>query len=348
MPAKLFVRPNTHLSQDFLDTFDKNEVDTHRKLLKRVRELTGNLNDRAKLNASLDKVCMLTTVSDGALSDTVIPLQNKSSVYTAVMLCLDRLVKRGTSGGTTIYSRIKLETETVPQTGPRDLPQVPEYCSVLFIPSERSQSDRGRIHLDFHWLLMQDKTLAVILAPSTSSTIECPVVHSYIDANGLMQKFRTCNNCGKSSASIRLCPRCTKIGYCNKACQTADWISHKATCVGSRQSEADHAESPKSESCSQAKSNASSTEADTGAKSIDLSGIIEAISPQICVVCGASDSLKACKCKTLYCGLACRDADWPSHKKICKSKLKAQSQTGTCSKCKKPTDGTICPKCALT
>jgi hypothetical protein len=134
-----------------------------------------------------------------------------------------------------------------------------------------------------------------------------------------MQGFRTCRFCGKRGPSILLCPLCLAVGYCDRACQRADWASHKTTCKET--------------------------------KSFDLSGLIAAIVPalQVCVVCGSPDPLKACKCKTLYCGAACRDSDWPTHKKACK-KLQGAKVESTCSKCKKPADlkhGTVCPKCAL-
>jgi hypothetical protein len=297
MPAKLSEK---YVLPDTVDAFKLHEETTHRKLLKRMREL--------QQGDSLDKVCMLTTVGG-----SVVPLRDRLQAYPALGMCIEDFGIKEANGTNTFYSRLKLEKEMVSQ----GIQQTPDYCSVLFISSDRTQrGSPGRTHVDFHWFLQKDKTLAVVLVPSTASSIMCPIVHAHVDDNGLMQEFRVCNTCGKRGPSVWLCPKCAKVGYCDRACQMADWALHKTAC--------------------------------TLKQEMDLSGAIAAAS-QVCVVCGSSGSLKACKCKTLYCGTACRDSDWPTHRRVCK-KLQGAKEESTCSKCSKPTDlkhGAVCPKCAL-
>ena len=46
-------------------------------------------------------------------------------------------------------------------------------------------------------------------------------------------KRLTCSNCGKPAAAGRtlgVCARCRRAQYCNVACQTADWVTHRRTC----------------------------------------------------------------------------------------------------------------------
>ena len=45
------------------------------------------------------------------------------------------------------------------------------------------------------------------------------------------QNENRCRNCGKEGAKLR-CSKCKKVVYCNRACQSADWSSHKRSCQG--------------------------------------------------------------------------------------------------------------------
>ena len=296
------------MSKEARDSFLLCEKSTHRKLVKQLLALVRALEDPADLSA-LDKVCMLTTMGEFG---RVVPVPNRLAAYPTLRLCVEEFAHNETNGTNIFYSRLRLGKDLMSQ----GIPQEPDYCSVVYIASDRTHSKpEGLTHVDFHWFLLQDKALAVILAPGVCESAMSTVIHAFIDDNGLLQKFRVCNTCGKKGGSVWLCPYCTKVGYCDRACQKADWASHKAVC-----------------------------------KKVDLSGAIDKIDKiaisQVCVVCG-SGSLKACACKTLYCGTACRDSDWPNHKKVCK---KLQASKSTCSKCKKPTvlkQGGICPKCAL-
>eukprot|EP00729_Bicosta_minor_P023641 gene23641-18474_t len=39
-----------------------------------------------------------------------------------------------------------------------------------------------------------------------------------------------CSHCGKSSASLRRCTGCFRVGYCSSECQQMDWKEHKMDC----------------------------------------------------------------------------------------------------------------------
>ena len=42
--------------------------------------------------------------------------------------------------------------------------------------------------------------------------------------------FCNYNACKQENAQAKLCTRCKKAYYCNKTCQTQDWVSHKILC----------------------------------------------------------------------------------------------------------------------
>ena len=41
---------------------------------------------------------------------------------------------------------------------------------------------------------------------------------------------RECGYCGKVSDSLKHCARCTKVSYCDRNCQQADWPRHRRVC----------------------------------------------------------------------------------------------------------------------
>lgn len=42
---------------------------------------------------------------------------------------------------------------------------------------------------------------------------------------------KMCRTCHKKVDSLKKCARCTRVYYCSKECQCADWKTHKATCL---------------------------------------------------------------------------------------------------------------------
>ena len=42
---------------------------------------------------------------------------------------------------------------------------------------------------------------------------------------------RVCASCGKCLAHWRRCSRCKSVWYCDKACQTANWATHRGHCA---------------------------------------------------------------------------------------------------------------------
>lgn len=39
-----------------------------------------------------------------------------------------------------------------------------------------------------------------------------------------------CAHCGQHSKSLKFCKGCSKVGYCSRDCQKADWKTHKSAC----------------------------------------------------------------------------------------------------------------------
>ena len=188
----------------------------------------------------------------------------------------------------------------------------------------------------------------MITTPFLGYTQTPAAISAMIDEYGLWQKFAPCAYCEKTIHSVALC--CSKTWYCNKACQKAGWPSHKAVCTRTMcpaQSTDPLHDMPQTllhpTQSQLSLENSSQSSAELLQSTISELCLRSNESIEMCVVCGATGSLKACKCRTLYCGIACRDSDWPKHKKLCK-KLQVLK---TCLKCKAPTDGTVCLKCAL-
>ena len=47
----------------------------------------------------------------------------------------------------------------------------------------------------------------------------------------LVDGFRYCNNCGRSSCRLFSCTRCKTVRYCGQGCQRAAWTRHKLVCA---------------------------------------------------------------------------------------------------------------------
>ena len=310
MPAKISKRRPTC---DRTNLEERKEA--HRKLSKRLRQLGDSEDPTTQYN----ELCILTPTRAGSSSGAEISAMaahERKGIYHILYRCFKNFATNVTEG----------QLHTFYQYFKSDQPQPTSYCSIVFLGSDRRMFAAGATHLDIHCFLHKDKSLAVILMPCVESSFQSPIVHRYVEENGLMQEFNTCANCGKTGPFVWLC-QCSKAAYCQKDCQRSHWGEHKAVC---RQDSQQEPQEP----------------LDLTHLS-DLSSMLSSIKVDVCVVCGASDSLKACKCKTMYCGSACQNSDWPAHKAICKRLCK-----NLCPRCKKVMGsagaaGALCSKCAL-
>lgn len=310
MPAKTSTK---HPTCDRTNLEERKEA--HRKLSKRLRQLGDSEDPTTQYN----ELCILTPTREGSSSGAEIsPMaaHERKGIYHILNRCFKNFATNVTEG----------QLHTFYQYFNSDQPQPTSYCSIVFLGSDRRMGATGATHLDIHCFLQKDKSLAVILMPCVESSYQSPILHRYIEENGLMQEFNTCANCGKIGPFVWLC-KCYKAAYCQKACQRLHWDKHRAVC---RQDSQQEAQEP----------------LDLTLQS-DLSSILSSIKVNVCAVCGASDSLKVCTCKTMYCSVVCQKSDWPAHKKICKSLCKT-----ICPKCKKVVGGAgaagaLCSKCAL-
>ncbi|GAB1605295.1 hypothetical protein Ahia01_000811300, partial [Argonauta hians] len=122
-----------------------------------------------------------------------------------------------------------------------------------------------------------------------------------------------CARCQKSDVELKKCTRCSKIWYCSKTCQRADWKNHKTSCQSDKPKDGTH---PNKEA--------------PGAH---------------CAVCQKSDvELKKCtQCsKIWYCSKKCQRADWKNHKTSCQSD-KPKDETNP----NKEASGAHCARCQI-
>ena len=189
----------------------------------------------------------------------------------------------------------------------------------------------------------------------------------------------SCGCCRKLTFTAKKCGRCEKISYCSKTCQTSHWSMHKRQCSSVsryRQSKCTFCEisldtsenKVKKPSCACADIQYCSNNCkkrdkpkhckicgkntQKGSKSQKPSSISVAKLPK-CELCDTELlwSEKCSECDNAdYCNLSCQRKHWPSHKLVCKGKLKNEDPEvaeARCSFCKKSTSClSKCTKCS--
>jgi hypothetical protein len=303
------------------------DPEAHKKLKKRIYTLSlTEYTEGSEASKRLyDGLCILTGSSVGGTADVpLVPMleHERQRIYPKLSILF-----KNVSGNLFLGTARKLFTHTfypylkIDENG-KDI----AYCSILHVGPDIRMARGGGPLLNFYCLLKRCKSIAVILIASLESSLQSPLVDDYADENGLMQEFNTCAFCGGTGPSVHLC-KCLEVAYCNRSCQSGHWSEHKAVCKQRPQKPLDLS---------------------------DLSSSISSIKVDVCVVCGASGSLKTCKCKTLYCSSVCQTSDWPTHKALCKTlrkNLPSALKSSHCSRCMKDMDpagaaGAICSKCA--
>ena len=67
-------------------------------------------------------------------------------------------------------------------------------------------------------------------ALNSNEILESSVQNSVDATDAIVEREKTCDACGVAGSDLKLCTRCGKARYCNKACQSQAWKVHKATC----------------------------------------------------------------------------------------------------------------------
>ena len=67
-------------------------------------------------------------------------------------------------------------------------------------------------------------------ALNSNEILESSIQNSVDATDAIVEREKTCDACGVAGSDLKLCTRCGKARYCNKACQSQAWKVHKATC----------------------------------------------------------------------------------------------------------------------
>ncbi|XP_055346603.1 LOW QUALITY PROTEIN: ubiquitin carboxyl-terminal hydrolase 19-like [Paramacrobiotus metropolitanus] len=112
-------------------------------------------------------------------------------------------------------------------------------ASVRILVMRRSRDRKsfdflGRIDKDFECRNLDESYLFLLYEVLTEKTAKEPVKEFVITQHLRVTKelplVSTCNKCGKSGNSLKRCLWCYLVGYCDKTCQTGDWVQHKPKC----------------------------------------------------------------------------------------------------------------------
>lgn len=121
-----------------------------------------------------------------------------------------------------------------------------------------------------------------------------------------------CGACGVGPA-YKICGGCKTVRYCDKTCQVAHWLTHKARCR-----------------VLQAEAAVTAAELELKAVQRELREGNEVVhNPDTeagnCFTCGANNPRRLCsRCMVAkYCGVPCQTQNWKVHKEIC-AELKRQ------------------------
>ena len=69
-----------------------------------------------------------------------------------------------------------------------------------------------------------------ISALATTEIVESSMQNAFDAVDATDERETKCEACGVARDGLKLCTRCEKVRYCNKACQSQAWKTHKAIC----------------------------------------------------------------------------------------------------------------------